>query len=389
LYPPLERQTVVRIVIMTTFMLPGVLKADWRRVEIRWLGVWALVVASQIFVFETPDRPRLLLPLVPPLALLVASGWARVRLQRFLGQALVALLALALLLQTAPLVAQLSQTAAPPARAAAYISRHYDSSKTLIAAAGSFRAVQVELPDYPAVYLYQFDPSAALSAIEDGRSFVAIFDRDQFPAEVIDLLSQGGSWVTVEDLTFSRERSIHTQHDQVRVQVLAPADQVPVEALRLPADGCIDLGRGDEGRYLGQGWFRPEDIGGVQGRWAGQTLTTSLRLNLPEGRDYTLYLRVMAYPTHQQITVRTDAETLGTKPLPPTWGDVEIELPADARPTKAVVHLSLIHAASASPYDVTDGGSSDRRELTAAYDRICFLPAEPTTNGEPTEQSSP
>ncbi|MGC9348730.1 MAG: hypothetical protein ACP5JG_11370, partial [Anaerolineae bacterium] len=43
LYPPLERQTVVRLAMVTAFVIPGVLKADWRRVEIRWLGVWALV----------------------------------------------------------------------------------------------------------------------------------------------------------------------------------------------------------------------------------------------------------------------------------------------------------------------------------------------------------
>jgi hypothetical protein len=286
-------------------------------------------------------------------------------------------------------VTQLSQTAAPPTRAAAYIDQHYDAQETLIAAAGSYRAVQVELPNYSTVYLYRFDPSAASSAIEDDRSFVVIFDRDQFPAEVIDLLSQGGSWVTVEDLTFSRERSIHTQHDRVRVQVLTPADQVPAEALRLPVDGCVDLGRGDEGRYLGQGWYRPEDIGGVQARWAGQTLTTSLRLNLPEDHDYTLYLRVMAYPNNQQVTVHTDAGALGAEPLPQTWGDVEMKFPSDARPAEGITLLSLIHTTSASPYDQTEGRSSDRRQLTAAYDRICFLPAETTTTGEPTERSTP
>jgi hypothetical protein len=35
---------------------------------------------------------------------------------------------------------------APPAQAAAYVAAHYPPETTLIAAAGSFRAAQVELP---------------------------------------------------------------------------------------------------------------------------------------------------------------------------------------------------------------------------------------------------
>jgi hypothetical protein len=388
LYPPLQQQTVMRLVIMTAFVALGLLKTDWRHAETRWLGLWVLATALQIFVFETLDRPRLLLPLVPPLSLLVASGWARLKMSGFWASSLIASAATMLLLQTLPLAAQLSQTAAPPARAATYVSERYDPEETLIAAAGSFRAVQVELPNYPKAYLYQFDPAVVDMSIEEGRSFIVIFDRDQFPAETMDVLSRQGTWVTVEDRTFSRERSIHTQHDQVRIQVLAPPEQVPPEALKLPDDGCVDLGSGDDGRYLGAGWFRPEEIGGVLGRWAGQTLTSTLRLRPSRDRDYEIYLQVMAYPPDQQVTVRIDGVTVGSAPLPRSWGEVRLALPQEARPKGETMVLSLHHLTSASPYETTTGGSSDRRQLTAAYDRICLLPGT-TANATLTHQSGP
>jgi len=361
-------------VLIAGFCLVGIIKANWRSRNTQWLGLWVLLTAAQVFVFETLDRPRLLLPLFPPLSLLVASGWAHVSTARAARAGLVALPTLGLLLQTLPWAAMLAQVPAPPSQATAHIAANYAPETTLIAAAGSFRAAQVELPDFPIVYLYRFDVDAVADALKNGPHWVAILDRDQFTPEAIDILSHHGTWVTIEDRTFSRDRRVHSQHDHVRLQILAPPDRVPASALRPGPDGCIDIGALEDGRYLGNGWYRPEEIGGVDGRWAGQELTTTLRIGLQPGRAYDLRLRVLAYPEGQTLTVRVDDVVLGVAPLPQDWNEVRFSLSADALGDRDVIELSLVHAAALAPLEATAGASNDARLLTAAYDWVCLVP---------------
>ncbi len=358
----------------------GLARADWRRRATCGLALWTVVVATQIFLYETLDRPRLMLPLLPPLALLTASGWARVRRPRWLGPLVVAVTCLALLVQGVPLVAKIATVPSPPAQATAYVAARYPPEATLIAAAGSFRAVQVELSAYPLVYLYRFDAEAVQDVLSEMR-YVVIFDRDKFPPKSVAALSHDGRWVTLEDRTFARDRRVHAQHDQVRVQVLASPSQVPTQALRLPNDGCIDLGGEDDGRYLGAGWFRPETIGGARGRWAGGSLTSTVRLVLPPAavatdvvttsRTYRLRGRALAFPSSQVMRIQVADWTIGELSLPQAWTEFDMPLPADAAASAPVMTLAFAHARAESPFDVSSGGSSDRRPLTAAYDWLC------------------
>ena len=64
-YPPLPRGTSWRYIVLALVVLPGLIYADWRRPQTRWLGLWALTIAIQILMVETLVRPRLLLPLIP------------------------------------------------------------------------------------------------------------------------------------------------------------------------------------------------------------------------------------------------------------------------------------------------------------------------------------
>jgi hypothetical protein len=377
------------IAVLTIVLVPAVVAADWKRTPTRRIGVWTLAIAVQIFLFETLDRPRLFLPLLPWLALLFASGAARLRGLRGLRAAITALLPLTILLQTLPLAAELAQVPSPPAQATAYIEQHYPPEQTLLAAAGSFRAAQVELPSYPLLYLYQFDIQPVTAAAEEGRNYIVILDRDHFPSDVIagvvGQLNQSanaeGGWITLEDRTFTRDRRVHTQHDQVRIQVLTSAARVPPDMLSLPTDGCIDLGAQDEasGRYLGDGWFRPEEIAGVQARWAGGTLTTTLRVHLPTGADgvpasHALLLRALAYPPSQTLYVEANGFSTASEPLPQEWREIAFTLPATAFTGAPITKLNLIHRVTASPFETLDGASSDTRNLSAAYDWICLIP---------------
>ncbi len=375
LFTPLSLGDGARLAALALVVGVGLARADWRRRGTWGLLLWTLLMAGQILLYVTLDRPRLMLPLLPPLALLMASGWARIRRPRWLPSLLMAVTCLVLLIQGAPLAATIATAPAPPAQATAYIAATYPPEATLIAAAGSFRAVQVDLPNYRIAYLYRFEPEAVRAALAD-RRYVVVFDRDKFPPEAMAALTDDGRWVTLEERTFARDRRVHTQHDQVRVQVLTPASQVPPSALRLPDDGCIDLGGGADGRYLGAGWFRPESIGGAQGRWAGGALTSTVRMAPPEAGAYRLRGRALAFPPEQTMHLEIDGRRIDALALPQVWTEFEMQIPATAlssSPEEAqVTTLALIHSEAQSAFEATDGGSSDRRALTAAYDWLCI-----------------
>jgi hypothetical protein len=424
LFGPWEIADTLHIVALALALGPAVLAAivcryayaDWRREEICSLVIWALAMIAQVFLFETLDRPRLMLPILPPLALLIAWGWASVGDAVLLMAQKVSLLrspkvsplrspkvsrprrkvqqkrllrhgilwvqalalcatALALLIQGAPLAAQLSLIPAPPAQACDYVAAHYAPHETLVATAGSFRAVQVELPAYHPFYLYRFDAEAIQATLDSDRiRYVVIFDRDQFPASAMNVLGDQGRFVPLEERTFSRDRRVHTQHDKVRVQVLTPASLIPLTALTLPPDGCLDIGGEADGRYLGEGWFRPEVIGGVQGRWAGGTLTSTVRLNLPAARGYRLRFRALAYPAEQTVRVCIGKTCSAYRDLPQAWTEFEIALPQFPGGSDQVATLRFVHGHARAPLEVTGGGSSDTRRLTAAYDWLCLVP---------------
>lgn len=391
-FTPWGLREILLVAITTAAFILALARAAWRRRDVQFLAIWAVVAATQVFLFENLDRPRLMLPILPPLALLLAHGWMRllstdstdetdgtqlVRLWKPRLRGLTMLVAAALLLaQGLPLAAQLATIPAPPAQATAYIAARYPAEETLIAAAGSFRAVQVELPDYRLAYLYRFDAEAVAQALAGGVRYIVIFDRDQFSADAMATLSADGRYVPLDDRTFTRSRRVHTQHDQVRVQVLTPADLVPPEALALPPDGCIDIGSEADGRYLAQGWFRPEDIGGTSGRWAGETLTSTLRVTLPPAQAYRLRFRAVAYPPEQLVKIHVAGRQVARIPLVQGWAEYEVTLAADAIPAGEITTLALVHAVARSPFDAMRGGSSDTRALTAAYDRVCIAPLD-------------
>jgi hypothetical protein len=50
-----------------------------------------------------------------------------------------------------------------------------------------------------------------------------------------------------------------------------------------PADGVINLGDGNDDRYLGLGWYLSENVGGPQARWTGAQPTSELRAHLRPG----------------------------------------------------------------------------------------------------------
>jgi len=374
LYAPWDQPQITRALIAIGVVLPGLVNADWRRPRAWLLMGWAALIAAQIFLFEATGRPRLLLPLLPPLALLVSEGWARVHRPRWLAPAVLCFTALGLLRLTLPRAVQLSTVPAPPVQAATYVAAHYPPQETVLAAAGSFRAVQWELPEYRLLYLYQFDPIKARSIVQGPVRYLVIFDYEQFSEEVLHILTNAGQMIPLEERVFRRDPRVHIQHWQVKVKVFVSA-ALMAEALPLPSSGCLDIGSTEDERYLDRGWYYAENIGGVSGRWAGEVPTTTVRLSLPPGHDYRLTLRALAYPDGQEVTLRVNGKPVAHFGITGSWETYTVTVPAEVV-SAGVNYFELIHTWLVAPFDRTNGESSDQRPLAVAYDWLCLSPLD-------------
>ena len=185
----------LRVAVLALVVVGGVVLADYRRVENRWLVLWFLLVFVPYFLLESLNRPRLLLPALPPLILLAVGGWLRLAdCLPTAGRAGLRGLAVGgrrwrCCSKQRRLPRCWRASLLRLRQAAAYLRATYPAGETLVAAAGSFRAAQVELPGYSIAYLYQFDPATVTAAFAGGAyRYIAILDREQFSPEVIAVL---------------------------------------------------------------------------------------------------------------------------------------------------------------------------------------------------------
>ncbi len=162
---------------------------------------------------------------------------------------------------------------------------------------------------------------------------------------------------------------------------LCPAQSTPDAALvwwRSRALGCgavppttqIDLGAPAGWMHIGRGWYGPENIGGPDGRWAGEQ--ASLRVTLEPGRAYALTFSALAFGAGQTVTFG------GTEPFADSialsaddWRDYTLIIPAGALADGLLV---LQHNGAQSPAAL--GLSTDARLLAAAYRSFAFRPLE-------------
>lgn len=377
---------VLRLIALVLFAIPGLIAAGWQRPLTRFLGVWSTVMAWQIFLFEAVDRPRLFLPLLPPIALLVTLGWSQLQSAlrpyrlHWIPPLILTAVSFALLRFTLPLAVQLSTIPAPPTQATSYIAATYPPQETILLTAGSFRAAQTELPQYPLFYLYHFDALSMQDTLQQpGIRYVVIFDRDEIPEHIMQMLSD--RWVFLEERNFSRNPLVHPQHANIRVQVFTFAHLMPPEQLVVLLGDCLDLGKKEDGKFLGEGWyyhgFYHEDIGGVSGRWAGQVLTATLRFVIPHQSTFQLSLRAVAYPDNQELTLYLNGKQVGHLSLYNAWEVYTLTIPSNVFLAGEIGQLDLVHKYLAVPFERTGGISSDYRPLAAAYDWFCLKQFQP------------
>jgi len=137
-----------------------------------------------------------------------------------------------------------------------------------------------------------------------------------------------------------------------------------------PPTAQIDLGTPADWTHIGRGWYDPENIGGPDGRWAGEQ--ASLRVMLEPGRAYALTFSALAFGERRTVTFGGTAPFADPIALSADdWHDYTITIPADAL---ADGLLMLQHNGAQSPAAL--GLSTDARLLAAAYRRFAFRPLQ-------------
>lgn len=374
-YRPLGLMEWLILIACALWFFIGVLFADYRRPATWFIVIWALVMFVPYFLFTSLNRPRLMLPCIPPLLLWGGMGWERILwrkpVSRWIGVIGASGVALFFAVQSIPLATIISTTSAPHDQARDYIRAHYPPDQTAIAVAGSYRTVQTELNDYRAIfYRYQFDPATVQGQIRAEKyGYIAILDRDGF-GDVMSALDDDGRYVPIDDVQFYRDERVHWEHHQTRLQVLMPLDQLTADKLMLPDDGEINIAQ--DGKFLGGGWFRAEHIGGVMARWGGDSLSSQLRVSLIP-QNYVVELFATPFIDNMTVTVMVNGVSISELTLSGDWHTYTFDLPAEMIPDGDILLLEFAHDRMLSPYEQTGGASSDRRALTAAYAWVRFV----------------
>jgi len=146
------------------------------------------------------------------------------------------------------------------------------------------------------------------------------------------------------------------------------------EMMALPS-GTSRLALGEPGsaRYVGPGWYDVEDIGGLQGRWAGEIPTSTLRVLLPKQR-MRMSFNAFAYPPQQVVTVRLNGQPIAHFELTDAPQVYHLDLPAEVLPADGPTLIELAHTRLLSASEHTNGQSQDSRPLATAYMWFEFAP---------------
>lgn len=203
--------------VIAIMIVIGLLRVQWRTPLALFCLIWFALNTGKLFLFESLERPRLFLPILPPLMLLVAAGWMRFSVQI---RALALLPVILFLWQSVPLVTVLTQELPPPQQATDWIAATYPLDETFVLAQGSFRATQYHLSGYEQFYAQIYDTAVwRNTALDQQPRYLLVLDADSIPDDRIQTLVNSLDFVFVDEVYFERDRRAFPQHDLVRVQI--------------------------------------------------------------------------------------------------------------------------------------------------------------------------
>jgi 4-amino-4-deoxy-L-arabinose transferase-like glycosyltransferase len=349
----------VLVVVCIVLAIVGV----WQKKNaVWWVLVWLVLVTGKLFVLESLERPRLYLPLLPPLILLVACGLWCLQKPAWLSKISAVGLSIGLALVALPLVNTLRQERSAPEQASAYVRETYAPQESAIITFGSYRAVQYALNDYHTFYMIFYEANFWQQDIGNlAPRYLVMFDRDEIWAEAYANIIAINDYVPIDERTFTRNPLVFPQHSTLRLQILTPLSQVTPEQLRLSSEAVITLASDSMGKYLGTGWYRAEEIGGVAARWTNQNAL--MRVTLPN-TSTRLIFNATPFGEAQQVSVWLNGVFLGEVALEGVWQTYELPIPADAL-VDDINKLEFRHANASIP----DGST---RELSVAYQWVRF-----------------
>lgn len=146
-----------------------------------------------------------------------------------------------------------------------------------------------------------------------------------------------------------------------------------LDLLNPPTDGTINLGDGDDDRYLGLGWYPSENVGGPQARWTGSIPTSTLKLHLA-AQSYRILIKATSDVPNQVVTVLVNDVSIASMSFGAGWGEYAFNLPVSSIPPNGLVTLAFKSAYAQSAYDRSNGQVDDRRPLAVAYDSLSLTP---------------
>jgi hypothetical protein len=173
--------------------------------------------------------------------------------------------------------------------------------------------------------------------------------------------------VQVETVQFTRDPQVHAKHAVVSANLYGLASSLSAQDFAMPAGGVIHVGTPEDGKFVLNGWYRREEIGGVPARWAGSEDTATLRVLLPQ-RDTTLSLRMLSFVPDQTVAIRCDDQLLFVVNVYEQWSDISVDLPAECAHPDRPTRLTLRPSKRQSPAET--GASNDRRRLSVAVAEV-------------------
>lgn len=331
-------------------------------------GVWLCVawLAPQVIVhllFLNPSLTRYLLTFLFPAAILVAAG-LNSPFPRQLGLAITLVFMLVVGSATLPLAQGLHTILSPPEQLADYLAQRFARTQTLVIARQSYNALLYHLPGWEIRFADYYGDAALEQEIARGQAtYVVIADPES--------LRPGEEYVEIEARTFTRDPQIHAKHARVDVNVYGRTEGLALRDFALPEDKTIWIGTPQDAKYLLDGWYRREDVGGVAARWTGSAISATLRVLLPHN-VMTMTVRAVSFAPNQVVEFLCNGQLLGSASVPQDWAEISITLPDACIQPDQLTHISFRPALLVSP--ASDGKSTDRRSLGIAVAEVRFAP---------------
>jgi 4-amino-4-deoxy-L-arabinose transferase-like glycosyltransferase len=352
--------------------------AAWRR-KGKDIGVWMCLawLAPQLLLqllFLNPSLTRYLLALLFPVAVLVAVGLIprpalpsaglSSLLPRRLGLIVVLACAVVVGAATLPLAQALHTQRSPPEQLAAYVAQRFEPARTLVIARQSYNALLYHLPGWQVLFADYYGDAALEQEIARRQApYVLIADPES--------LRLGEPYLEVETRTFARDPQIHAKHARVELNVYGLATDLDPRDLALPEGGSIAIGTPQDARYVLEGWYRREEVGGMAARWTGSAESAIVRAWLPRDTR-TLTLRAVSFAPDQVLELSCDGLTFGRVEVPQNWSEIAVTVPGTCLRPEQVTHLTLHAGVLLSP--ASDGQSTDSRTLGVAIHELRFSP---------------